>query len=194
MEESTFEETSATIRLSPTSRSNPCTPHEVEVSGFYIQETEVTNKEIDAYLRKNPEAKLMSWKKGLSVLIDDAKRPEVEVMQYPAVFIDRATAQKYAQAVDGRLPTEAEWEYAARSRGQNNLWAWKNMVAKKGGPKAHLATNRNRALSCPGQDLRRGRRDRPESLRYDGQRAGVVSRRLQTLFRTYRRTQVEAHR
>jgi len=128
---------------------NPCKPHEVDVSGFYIQETEVTNKEIQAFSKKNPEAKLASWNESLSVLINDTKKPEEEVMRYPAVLIDRATAQKYAQSVEGRLPTEAEWEYAARSRGQNQLWAWKNMVAKKGSPKAYLATNPNATEPYP---------------------------------------------
>ena len=28
---------------------NPCTPHEVKVSGYYIQQTEVTNAEIEKF-------------------------------------------------------------------------------------------------------------------------------------------------
>ena len=70
--------------------------------------------------------------------MNQIKRPEEEVSRSPAVCIDRATAQKYAQSVGGRLPTEAEWEYAARSRGQNFKWSWKIGNAKKGGPIAHL--------------------------------------------------------
>jgi serine/threonine-protein kinase len=122
---------------------NPCKPHEVSLSGFYIQETEVTNREMQAFSKEHLEARLKSWKRILTVMIDEEKRPEEDVMQYPAVFVDRATAQQAAQSVEGRLPTEAEWEFAARSRGQNQLWAGKNSVAKKSFPKAYLATNPN---------------------------------------------------
>jgi serine/threonine-protein kinase len=127
-------------RPAPDLKGNECTPHEVEVSGFYIQETEVTNKEINHFQKSHLDVPLKAWKDGLVFLID-AKKSQEEVMRYPAWLINRATAQKYAQSVLGRLPTEAEWEFAARSRGLHNLWASRSALVKKEILKAHLETN-----------------------------------------------------
>jgi formylglycine-generating enzyme required for sulfatase activity len=63
--------------------------------GFWIGQTEVTQEAYERVIAKNP-----STFKG-------AKRP-VE-----SIFFNDANA--YCQAIGGRLPTEAEWEYAARA-------------------------------------------------------------------------------
>ena len=39
------------------SEGQPCTPHYVRVPDFYIQETEVTNAEIEAYIKANPDGR-----------------------------------------------------------------------------------------------------------------------------------------
>ena len=46
------------------SEGYPCTPHFVSVTGFYIQEMEVTNGEIDAYIQENQDRakELIFWK------------------------------------------------------------------------------------------------------------------------------------
>src|SRR5262249_30846192 len=72
------------------------------------------------------------------MLVDEFKKTREEVERYPAEFIDRATAQKFAESVRGRLPTEAEWEYAARSSGLNCRWAGKDRVIHKTVPKSRL--------------------------------------------------------
>ena len=118
---------------------NACTAHDVEVADFYIQETEVTDGEIREFAKKHPDVSLKKWREGDEFL--RKQKPATDVVRSPAVFIDRATAQQYAQGAGGRLPTEAEWEYAARSCGQKNLWAWKNAAGKRGNPKAYLLTS-----------------------------------------------------
>ncbi len=76
-------------------------PHEVEVSSFYMQKTEVTQELWEAVMGSNPSLD-KSWKENpvTNVSWDDCQK-----------FIKKLnsiTGKQY------RLPTEAEWEYAAR--------------------------------------------------------------------------------
>jgi serine/threonine-protein kinase len=119
-------------------KGNPLTPHNVEISGFYIQENEVTNHEIEGFEDEIAADSLAEWRKAVKLWTEDFKKSPNEVRDYPAVCINRITAQDFATSWMGRLPTEAEWEYAARSCGQNCRWAGQNPVARRKVPKAHL--------------------------------------------------------
>jgi formylglycine-generating enzyme len=52
--------------------------------------------------------------------------------KYPVVHIGYPDAEAFAKWADKRLPTEAEWEFAARGGLSGNLYAWGNEFRPKG--------------------------------------------------------------
>jgi len=77
--------------------------HSVTLSDFYIGLTEVTIGQYKNYCRLTGKA--MPEQEDYT---DDS---------YPVVFVTWYEANEFCQFVGGSLPTEAQWEYAARSGG-----------------------------------------------------------------------------
>jgi len=103
--------------------------HRVALSSFYIQQTETTFGEFEGFcketVRDRNDADLRDgFYYALTAL--RTKMNEEEVRKHPAVGVTRKLAEAYAHYVGGELPSEAQWEFAARSRGKNQLYVWGN--------------------------------------------------------------------
>ncbi len=95
--------------------------HEVEVKDFWLDKTEVTNAEYYEFIKETGYNPPRHFENGKPVSGD---------ANAPVRFVSIDDINSFAQwrsKRDGltyRLPTEEEWEYAARNGSQNNLYPW----------------------------------------------------------------------
>jgi len=94
-----------------------CQPDELPVHtvrikrGFWLARTEVTNAQWAKRMKPTPK-------------LDRAGSDN-----HPVVSVERVEAKTYCAAIGGRLPTEAEWEYAARGWSRDRFYGTLSEIA-----------------------------------------------------------------
>jgi len=113
------------------------TAHTVKLDAFWIDQTEVTNSQFCKFLNANGNQQVEGIKwfetgaghRGVAYghieEIEGVFNTEAGYEEHPVIEVSWYGAAAYCAWVNGRLPTEAEWEYGARGP-NGSIYPWGN--------------------------------------------------------------------
>ena len=116
----------------PEANVNEQPVHTVHLDAFYMDKYEVTNAQFKVFVDANPQ-----WQKGnIDRKFHDGfylanwtgNDYPAEEADYPVVYVTWYAAMAYAEWAGKRLPTEAEWEYAARGGLAGKKYPWGDTI------------------------------------------------------------------
>ena len=129
--------------------------HKVKVSAFKIDKSPVTVEQFSAFVYHtkyvtdaekfgdsgvfNTQTQQWELKKGAYWLYPLGSDKDKATANYPVTHVSWNDAEAYCRYIGKRLPTEAEWEYAARNGGKSeSIYSWGNETVVNGKFKANV--------------------------------------------------------